>query len=95
MESVEIRKIDIIKMYGVSYTSIYRWLKKYGQYQPSDSVVIEKDSEFQKNKVLRSQIGDMERLIGRQQMELDYYKEVIKQASKHLEIDIEKKFSSK
>ena len=95
MESGQIRKIEIIKMYGVSYTTLYKWLKKYGNYQPSDAIVIEKDSEYQKNKILRTQIRKMERVIGRQQMELDYYKEVLKQASVHLEIDIEKKFSSK
>lgn len=95
MESGGVRKIDLVKMYGVSYPTLYKWLKKYGTLPRRETVVLEKDSEYKKNKELRTQIGKMERVIGRQQMELDYYKEVVKQAAAHFQIDIEKKFSTK
>ena len=95
MESGEVRKVELVKMYGVSYQSLYNWIKKYGTLPPSESVVLEKDSEYLKNKELRTQIGKMERVIGRQQMELDYYKEVVKQAAAHFQMDIEKKFNTK
>ncbi len=95
LESGQVRKIDMVKMYGVTYPTLYKWIKKYGELPPSDSVVLEKDSEYKKNQQLRQQITNMERLIGRQQMELDYYKEVLKQATIHYQTDIEKKFSTK
>lgn len=95
LESGEIRMCDLKKMYGVSYPTMYRWKEKYGIFPPSDCVVLEKDSEYKKNNELQGQIAKMERVIGRQQMELDYYKEVIKQADEHFEVDIEKKFSTK
>lgn len=95
LESGEVRMCDLKKMYGVSYTSMYKWKKKYGLISPSDTVVLEKDSEYKKNNELRHKIANMERVIGRQQMELDYYKEVVKQAGAYFEIDVEKKFNTK
>jgi len=95
LESGEVRMCELKKMYDLSYTTMYRWKKKYGFLPPTDTVVLEKDSEYKKNNELRKEIAKMERVIGRQQMELDYYKEVVKQAAKHFEIDIEKKFNTK
>lgn len=95
LESGEVRLVDLVKMYGISYPTLYNWKEKYGRLPAGDVVVLEKDSEFRKNKELRAQISSMEGLIGRQQMELDYYKQVVKQASANLSIDIEKKFNPK
>jgi len=53
-------------------------------------VVLEKDSEYKKDKGLRVRISKMESLLGRQQMELDYFKQVVRKANEDLSIDIEK-----
>lgn len=95
LESGSIRLIDLVKMYGMSYTILYKWKEKYGSLPPTEVVVLEKDSEYKKNKELRARISKMESLLGRQQMELDYYKQVVKKVNEDLSIDIEKKYSSK
>ena len=95
LESGEVRLSDLKKMYGVSYTSLYQWKQKYGRLSPSDCVVLEKGSEYKKNHELRDQIVKMERLLGRQQMQLDYYKELVTLLNSHLGIDVEKKFLGK
>ncbi len=95
LESGEVRMCDLKRMYGVSYPTMIRWKKKYGLLPVTDRVVMEKDSEYKKNAELCRKIAKMEQLIGRQQMELDYYKEVVRQATTHFEMDIEKKFSTK
>jgi len=95
LESGSVRLVDLVKMFGVSYPTLYKWKEKYGSIPPTDVVVLEKDSEYKKNKELRDRISKMESLLGRQQMELDYYKQVVKQASENMSIDIEKKYSSK
>ncbi len=95
LESGEVRLVDLVKMYGMSYPTLYKWKKKYGTLPACDTIVLEKDSEYKKNKELRKKISQMEGLLGRQQMELDYYKQVIKQAADHFQIDIEKKFCTK
>ena len=95
LESGEVRLVDLIKMYGMSYPTLYKWKRKYGKLHPTDRVVLEKNSEYKKNRELRARISKMESLLGRQQMELDYYKQVVKQASASLSIDLEKKYSTK
>lgn len=95
LESGQIRLIDLVKMYGVSYRSLYNWKDKYGSLSPTDTVVLEKDSEFKKNKELRSRISKMESLLGRQQMQLDYYQHLIKKINASLSINVEKKYNSK
>lgn len=95
LEKGELRVCELVKMYGVSASSVHKWKKKYGKYPSQETVVVEKNSEYQKNRELQTEIIKLERLIGRQQISLDYYKEVIIQANKALEIDIEKKFASK
>jgi len=95
LESGEVRMVDLVKMYGMSYPTLYNWKAKYGLIKPSDCVVLEKDSEYKKNRELLKKVKQMEGLIGRQQMALDYYKEVVNQATEFYKIDIEKKFSTK
>lgn len=95
LESGKVRLVDLNRMYGTTYRTLYKWKEKYGNLPPTDSIVFEKDSEFKKNKELRARITKMESLLGRQQMKLDYYKQVVKTASKSLSIDIEKKFFTK
>jgi len=90
LESGSVRLVDLVKMFGVSYPTLYKWKEKHGSIPPTDVVVLEKDSEYKKNKELRDRISKMESLLGRQQMELDYYKQVVKQASENMSIDIEK-----
>lgn len=95
LESGEVRLIDLKKMYGVSYTALYKWKKKYGRMPASDCVVLEKESEYKKNQELRERLAKMERLLGKQQVEIDYYKELIIAANTALSMDIEKKFVCK
>ena len=80
------------KMYNVSATSIYRWKNKYGKLPATDLVVVEKDSEYLKVLSLQKKIEQMEKLIGRQQVLLDYYSGIIIEANSHYDDDIEKKF---
>lgn len=95
LESGMVRLIDLKKMYGVSYRSLYNWKKQYGRLPASDCVVLEKDSEYKMNQALRDRLVNMERLLGKQQIEIDYYKELIVAANSALSIDLEKKFVGK
>ena len=54
-------------------------------------MVVEKQSEGAKSKELLKQVKQREQEIGRQQMELRYYREVIKHWNKELGEDLEKK----
>lgn len=80
------------RMYGVSETAIYKWKKKFSVYPESDKVVLETESDYLKLIELQNRVNQMERLIGSQQIKLEYYSRVIDQAGKFYGDDVEKKF---
>ena len=92
LEHGQVTVTQLKKMYNVSATSIYRWKEKYGKLSATELVVIEKDSEYLKVLELEKKVEKMEKLIGRQQVLLDYYSGIITEANCYYEDDIEKKF---
>lgn len=80
------------RMYDISETSLYKWKNKYGTYPPEERVVLETESDYLKVLQLSKQVSDMERLIGSQQIKIEYLNFVLKHASEHFKEDIEKKF---
>lgn len=95
IESGKLRVCELVRLYGVHKSTVYLWKEKYGSLPKGEKLVIEKDSEYLKNIELRKEVKSLQNLIGRQQMMLDYYNQVIKQANISFETDIEKKFGSK
>ena len=78
--------------FKVSRSGIYYWIRKYSKYyQPSVKVVFQMDSEEEKTKKLQSRIDELERALGRKQMELDYLNKLIELESKRLGEDLKKK----
>jgi transposase-like protein len=86
---------QVSDIYDVSTTAVYNWLRKFSRFSKDERIVVEKISEAQKNKELQNQIRDLEQAVGRKQLELDYYKEVVKVTSETLGEDIEKKYKPK
>lgn len=86
---------DLSKLYEVSETAIYKWLKKYSRYQSGERVVVEKISEEQKSIELMKKVRELEQALGRKQLELDYYKEVVEIISEEKGEDISKKYKPK
>jgi hypothetical protein len=58
-------------------------------------IVVEKESEQRKNQELRAKIAELERIIGRKQMEIDFLNKVIEIGSEEVKVDIKKKFGGK
>jgi transposase-like protein len=92
LETGKIRVHELVKMYDVSTTSVYNWKKLYGRFPSREQVVIETDSDYLKLLKLKKEMSNMENLLGRQQMQVDYYRTLVVEANKHYEEDIEKKF---
>ncbi len=82
-------------IYEVSHTAIYNWIRKFSILAQDESVVVEKISEAKKTEELYKQVRELEQALGRKQLKLDYYKEVIKIVSESTGEDIEKKFKPK
>lgn len=92
LDSGKIRVKDLIKIYGVSHTAIYNWKRKYSTLEKTERIVVEKISEEKKNTELLGRIRDLEQIIGKKQLELDYYKAAIEELSEEEGEDILKKF---
>ena len=91
-ETGKMTVLQLSRLYDVSETSMYKWIDKYRTTPSSQRVVVEMDSDYLKLLDLQKRLDMMERLIGNQQIQLDYQKSVLEAASEHYEEDIEKKF---
>ena len=84
--------IQMSKLYGVSETSLYKWIDKYRTTAPTEKIVVETESDYMKLVELQKRLDAMSRLIGDQQLKIEYQQGVIQAASEHYEEDVEKKF---
>ncbi|MBK8054988.1 MAG: transposase [Saprospiraceae bacterium] len=105
-ESFKKQKVDLIEsgkmttgsvaaQFDVSYAAVYQWVKKYGKVSPPDKIVIETDSDYLKVLELQKEKSNLERILGKQQIRIDYYETLIEMAKEHYKEDIEKKFLKK
>ncbi len=74
IESGKLSVKELSEVYEVSHTAIYKWIKKFSTLEHTERIVIEKISEEKKNKELLERIKELERAVGRKQLEVDYYK---------------------
>lgn len=92
LDSGKLTVKELSTLYEVSPTAIYKWKKKYSKLDKSERVVVEKISESNKNIELLKRIKDLEQVIGKKQLELDYYKTAIDVLSEQTGEDVLKKF---
>jgi transposase len=99
VKQIEDNKIGVVAVsreYGVHRSAVYNWLNKYSRTLKRGQVmVVEKESEQRKNEELRAKIGELERIIGQKQMEIDFLNKVIEIGSQEVKVDIKKKFGGK
>ena len=87
---------DVSDLYGVSQMSVYRWLYKYSPHHNKGTIqVVQMESESTKTKQALQAQAELERALGRKQLEVEYLEQLISTASAALKIDIKKKFDSR
>ena len=92
----KITVLQLSRIYEVSTTSVYNWIRKYSRYAgQNEKVVVEKVSEASKTLYLQKKVAELEQLIGQKQVEVEYLKKVIEFGSELTETDIKKKYESK
>lgn len=81
----------LCKLWGVTSTTVYRWLYKYSpDHKKGTTMVIQKDSEALKTSELLNKVADLERWLGQKQMQIDYLEKLIEIASKDAGVDLKK-----
>lgn len=95
IEQGKLKVSEVSKMYEVTQTAVYKWLLKYSKsYSKTERLVVEKISEEAKTLDLMRKVAELERVIGKQQLQIIYKEAVIQSASELIGEDIEKKYSS-
>lgn len=83
-------------LYEISRTSIYKWLYKYSPHHDQrTTLVVQMESEAEKSKYLLQQVADLERVVGRKQMEIDFLNKLLEIGSEEFGFDLKKNFSTR
>ncbi len=99
VKDIEQGKVSIAQVcreYQVSDVSVYNWLHLYSGYlQKGVKLVVELSSEGYRSKELEKKVKELEAVVGRKQMEIDFLDKLIELANGELAIDIKKKSYTK
>lgn len=92
LEKRQITVLEISREYGVSSTSVYKWIYKYSVMRKKGiKMVVEADSDTARIKALREHIRELEQLLGQKQFEVDFLNKQMDIASEQYGIDLKKK----
>lgn len=86
---------EVCKQYEVSSTNVYRWIDKFGVMKnKTERIIVETQSDTQELLRLKNQLAELERLLGRKQIELEFTNKLIEIAEEKHGIEIKKKTST-
>jgi transposase-like protein len=87
---------EVSRQYDVRQNNVSRWMAKYGKnYMKGARVIVESDSDTTKILALKTQVAELERIIGQKQVQLDFKDKMIELAEEAYGVDIKKKFDPK
>ncbi|RPJ78039.1 MAG: transposase [Deltaproteobacteria bacterium] len=88
-----IKELSIL--YEIKPSVIYRWLHRYSQVKLSGvKIHYEMETEEQKTLFYKDKVAELERIVGKKQIEIDFLNKLIEIASSELSVDIKKNFST-
>ena len=83
--------LELSKLHGIAYGLVYKWIYKYAPSNERGYRIVEmSDSTDTKVKYLQNKIEELERLLGRKQIQVDYLEQLIEQANQAYDLDIKK-----
>lgn len=93
LENRQVTVKQLGKIYEVSETAIYQWIRKFSTKIGScEKLVVEKESEGSRTLALMKQVAELERVVGQKQLQVDYYKKMIELMEEEIGEDMKKKF---
>jgi transposase len=95
VEEIELKKLkvrDVVNLYQVSYQTVYVWITKYSTIKRNGTrMVVESESHQNKTDKLLTRISELERNVGKKQLEIEFLNKVIEICSEELGYDVKKK----
>jgi transposase len=87
---------EVSKAYGVSDTSVYRWIERYSSMRKKGlRQVVEAKSATQKVLKLKDEVKDLHALLGEKQLRIEFLEKLIELAGEQYGIDLKKSTSAK
>ena len=94
-ESGKFSVLELSRLHGIHFQSIYNWIYKYSNTNNEGYRIVEmKDSSKKKVKDLEQKIKDLEQIVGKKQIMIDYLEKMMEIAKDELDIDIKKNFNT-
>lgn len=95
IETGQTKISEICRQYQLSQQSVYRWLKKFGNMKKQEErLIVETSSDTKKLIECQKRIAELERMLGRKQIELDFKEKMIEIAEEMYNVDIKKKLGT-
>lgn len=94
-ESGQHSALELSRLHNLSLKVVYNWIYKYSNYNKQKIRVVEmSESSTKKVKDLEQKIKELEGIVGRKQIEIDYLSKMIEIASEDLGVDIKKNINT-
>ena len=86
---------ELSRLHGIANSAIYRWIYNFSTFNQKGYRIIEmKESSNKKVKNLEQKIKDLEQIVGKKQIMIDYLEKMMEIAKDELDIDIKKNFNT-
>ena len=86
---------ELSRLHGIASSAIYRWIYKFSTFNQKGYRIIEmKESSNKKLKDLEQKVKNLEQIVGKKQIMIDYLEKMMEIAKDELDIDIKKNFNT-
>jgi len=94
LETKKIKIKDVVSLYEVSGSAVYKWLYKYSnKYTKGTKMVLELESESFQTQYYKKRVAELERLYGQKQIEVEFLNKALDLCSDELGYDVKKKYT--
>lgn len=87
---------QLCKLHQLHSQNVYQWIYKYSNISKPEKKIVElKESATQKLSNYEKRISELEQMLGRKQIELEYLEKIIEVAGDEFGVDLKKNTSTK
>lgn len=91
IEKGEASVAEVARMYQVKPENVRRWVRKYGQKELPQTIIVGSNADFNHLKILEKENQELKQLLGEQTVRLVYLEKLLSLAKERLGKDFEKK----